>query len=257
MRIILVIALMLSIPFAGQGQWNPVASENGYSTRQASVSLQPSTLQRSVTGNHELTLMVDSADDVLGIQFDLKYHPEELTFNSAASLLNDFMFEYKDKDNGIVRGLLFSLSGEVVNPDEIAQLIAFDFTPVAGFTGESSVEFTELILAGSHGAKITANTNSFSVPSNSLIPERTSLNASYPNPFNPVTTINYDLSVEGSVQIMVYDALGRMVEQLMNDEQQAGSYEIRWDASRYSSGVYFLRMSASNFTKTQKLLLVK
>jgi hypothetical protein len=241
MRNILPSVIILSLAIAGQ----------------ATVLLQPSTVQRSVMGNHELTLMIDSADDVLGIQFDLKYNPEELTFNGAASLLNDFMFECKDKGNGNVRGLLFSMSGEVINPDGIAQLIAFDFTPVSGFTGESSVEFAELILVGLYGTKITANTNSFSILSGSLIPERTSLQESYPNPFNPVTTINYDLSDEGSIQIMVYDALGRMVEQLVNKQQQAGSYEIQWDASGFSSGVYFVRMSAPNFTKTQKLLLVK
>ena len=90
-----------------------------------------------------------------------------------------------------------------------------------------------------------------------MLPIKTSLKASYPNPFNPSTTINYDLSVDGHVSIVVYDALGREVATLLNGQQEAGSHTMTWNASEYASGAYFLRMIAGNYTTTQKLMLVK
>ena len=91
-----------------------------------------------------------------------------------------------------------------------------------------------------------------------MLPIKTALNASYPNPFNPSTTINYDLAVDGYVSILVYDALGREVATLFSGDQVAGTnYQVTWNAADQASGAYFLRMTAGNYTNTQKLMLVK
>ena len=84
------------------------------------------------------------------------------------------------------------------------------------------------------------------------------MNASYPNPFNPATTINYDLAADGYVSILVYDALGREVATLFSGDQVSGTnHQVTWNAADQASGAYFLRMTAGSYTNTQKLMLVK
>ena len=83
------------------------------------------------------------------------------------------------------------------------------------------------------------------------------LNQNYPNPFNPTTDINYSVPKAGLVTITVYDILGRQVASLVNKEKPAGSYNVEFNASKLSSGVYFYRMQAGNFIQTKKLIIIK
>ncbi len=98
----------------------------------------------------------------------------------------------------------------------------------------------------------------------SLQPSEFSLAQNYPNPFNPSTTIKYTIpnitlsGVEGSrVQLKVYDVLGNEVAVLVNEEKPAGSYEVNFDASQLSSGIYFYKLQAGSFTETKKMILVR
>jgi len=79
----------------------------------------------------------------------------------------------------------------------------------------------------------------------------------YPNPFNPTTTIRYELMSDGLTQLIIYDMLGREVEVLVDEQQVAGGYEIIFNASDYSAGVYFCRIKSGNYSQLIKLLLVK
>lgn len=79
----------------------------------------------------------------------------------------------------------------------------------------------------------------------------------YPNPFNSSTTIEYNLPEAGLVTIDIYDILGRKVETLVNKEQPAGFHQVIWDAMDHSSGIYFNRIQAGDFTLTKKMLLLK
>src|SRR5690606_4566676 len=75
-----------------------------------------------------------------------------------------------------------------------------------------------------------------------IIPERYSLEQNYPNPFNPTTKIRYQLPVDGAVKLNVFDITGRQVAELINTYQSAGTYNVEFDGSRLSSGVYFYRL---------------
>ncbi len=79
----------------------------------------------------------------------------------------------------------------------------------------------------------------------------------YPNPFNPSTKIKYDVKSDSKVQIRVFDILGREVATLVNEKKAAGSYDVEFNASTFSSGVYFVRMDAGGFVKTQRIMLLK
>jgi len=88
-------------------------------------------------------------------------------------------------------------------------------------------------------------------------PEKISLYQNYPNPFNPSTTIRYSLPEASHVTLNIYDITGRLAEQLVNQNTPAGFHTVTWDASGYSSGIYFARMQAEDFVKTQKMVLMK
>ena len=92
---------------------------------------------------------------------------------------------------------------------------------------------------------------------NSEIPEIYSLSQNYPNPFNPSTIINYQLPKSGEVKLIIYDAIGREVKTLVNEQQNAGSYQIEFDGSNFPSGVYFYKLSATEFTETKKMVMIK
>ena len=92
---------------------------------------------------------------------------------------------------------------------------------------------------------------------NGLIPENFSIHSIYPNPFNPVTNINYSVPENTDVSIRVYDINGNMIEELYNGNQVVGTYNLSWDADNQPSGLYFVKMTANSFNKTQKLMLVK
>ena len=97
----------------------------------------------------------------------------------------------------------------------------------------------------------------------SLISDDFELSQVYPNPFNPVTTLQYALPVESNIVISVHDIRGRLVTYLENERKSAGYYEAVWNASNHASGMYFIRMNVYGldnklqFNKLQKIMLVK
>jgi hypothetical protein len=90
-----------------------------------------------------------------------------------------------------------------------------------------------------------------------LIPKKFFLSQNYPNPFNPITRIEYGLPKDCRVKLTVYNLLGRKVATLIDDNQTAGYKYVRWDASQYSSGIYFYKLIAGDKVFTKKMTLLK
>jgi len=90
-----------------------------------------------------------------------------------------------------------------------------------------------------------------------ILPEDYALYQSYPNPFNPSTTIKYSIPNSDIVNIKVFDILGREVAVLLNEYKPAGTYNIEFNASRFASGVYFYQLHSGNFVETKKMVLMK
>jgi hypothetical protein len=84
-----------------------------------------------------------------------------------------------------------------------------------------------------------------------------SLAQNYPNPFNPATLIRYSIAQAGLVTLKVYDVLGREVFSLVNEEKAAGSYDVSFDASRLSSGVYLYKIESGSYQEAKKMILIK
>ena len=94
------------------------------------------------------------------------------------------------------------------------------------------------------------------------MPNEFSLSQNYPNPFNPSTTIRY--SIPGNVvetlhatSLRVFDILGNVVATLVNENKSAGNYEVKYDASNLSSGIYFYKLQSGSFVQTKKFILIK
>jgi len=95
-------------------------------------------------------------------------------------------------------------------------------------------------------------------PTNEGLPEEFKLYAAYPNPFNPMTTIRFDVgSTSHESTLRIYDVSGRNVATLINGQLQPGSYEVQWDARGFASGIYFSELISGTKRHTQKMVLLK
>jgi tetratricopeptide (TPR) repeat protein len=89
------------------------------------------------------------------------------------------------------------------------------------------------------------------------LPTDYSLSQNYPNPFNPTTTIQYSIPKDEFVKLTVYDITGKVVKELVNGHKAAGRYSVEFNASSYSSGIYYYKIEAGQYNSTQKMMLVK
>jgi hypothetical protein len=97
-------------------------------------------------------------------------------------------------------------------------------------------------------------------PVGNEIPGQFSLSQNYPNPFNPTTKIRFSIPVgesRGRSTLKVYNALGGEIQTLVNEQLSPGIYQVDWNASRFSSGIYFYKLISGNFTETKKMVLMK
>jgi len=242
--LLLTVAIGLSVAFSGQVELK----------KDVNSSAVKLSLSKSASADQE----------VKGLQFDLKYNSNEIKFEDASSLLNGFTFEFKNTEAGTVKGLIFSMSGQSLNPEELSNVLEFKFTPVDGFSGESDIQLVNMIIAGEHGENITSN---FTIPVSTvsfenIIPFKTTLSKNYPNPFNPSTTIPYELKEDGLVSMIVYDLNGAEVKTLVSENIPAGSYQAVWNGvnnvgQQVASGRYIVTMSAPGFSDTISMTLLK
>ncbi len=90
-----------------------------------------------------------------------------------------------------------------------------------------------------------------------VIPVKYNLKQNFPNPFNPVTNFIFSIPKSSIVKIIIYDAPGREVKVLVDEQLPPGTYKADWNASNYPSGVYYYRLTAGDFSQTKKMVLIK
>jgi hypothetical protein len=91
----------------------------------------------------------------------------------------------------------------------------------------------------------------------SIVPDKFTLEQNYPNPFNPSTVIRYSLIENGFTNIKIYNSIGKEVETLVNQKQSAGTYEVTFDGTGLSSGIYFYTLRANGISETKRMTLLK
>ncbi|MGD1046708.1 MAG: T9SS type A sorting domain-containing protein [Bacteroidota bacterium] len=134
-------------------------------------------------------------------------------------------------DNTYYWGAIADVGGFVVESDE-SNNTRYDATPI--IIGTNRVRDINLVLPTSY-----------------------SLEQNFPNPFNPSTTISFNLPSKSFVSLKVYDLLGREVATIISEEMSAGNYSRQWNAAALTSGVYFYRLQAGSFAGTKKLVLLR
>jgi hypothetical protein len=192
--------------------------------------------------------------------------------DNTAWLFNDIYSAYSTND-GATWSTPVKLSFNAQDADEIY--------PVLSKTGNSPGNFGLLyMLSGYPGSSSFTNTttprsinyacyvrvdpvtgNQLPIGINTIsteVPAKFSLEQNYPNPFNPGTTIRFNLSKGSNVNIRIFDITGREVEHIVKGEMvQAGTHEVKFNAAKLSSGVYFYTLETDNFRETKKMMLVK
>jgi hypothetical protein len=90
-----------------------------------------------------------------------------------------------------------------------------------------------------------------------LIPNSFELKQNFPNPFNPVTMINYQLPMTSEVDLSIYNLLGQKVATLVNERKRAGHHQVEWDASGFASGIYLYRLETEGYVETRKMVVMR
>ena len=232
---------------------------------EAKIGAKAANLTDQSLKKSNINLTVESDADILGVQFDIKYDPDELNLseNGIISKVPGINIYSSVKDDGIARVLMFSLDGDKIidmNNARIADLMEINFEPVEKFHGTSTVELVDVILAGEAGKEVSSFSSTFDV--SFVTPKKTSLSENYPNPFNPSTTIKYELSQAGMVSVIVYDLKGAEVTTLVNEHQESDYYNILWNGlnnngQAVASGRYIVKMTAPGFSETITMTLLK
>jgi hypothetical protein len=135
--------------------------------------------------------------------------------------------------------------------------LAKDFGLSYIWTGEISYRNTNLIYFRDHLGNEFGDLVDVNTPAEPELPKSATLGRNYPNPFNPSTTIPFELNNAAHVRLEVYDMLGRRVALLVDQPLQAGSHTARFEADSLPSGMYITRMQTEGEVLTQKMLLVK
>ena len=225
------------------------------------------TVSNGINFNQNMNLAINTSEDVYGIQFDMRYNPEQISveeLSSSNSLINGVDIYSKVKEPGFIRVIMFSMDlNKISHANQLSEVIDFNITPTEGYISNATITFSDIILAGENGQELDYQDSFvYELSSSDLIPSATELSNIYPNPFNPSTTIDYNLSVGTDVSLVVYDMKGSIVKTLVSNFQDAGLHQITWNGKnemggQVSSGMYLVRMEADGQLYQQAITLLK
>ena len=188
----------------------------------------------------------------LKTKFDIPDFPD-IHFSSEPSHMGEIrMNEVAIPDSGaticLANGIPFRCQA-IARP-------GFHFTGWRGLATAHSAELTLTVTgSGSLIAEFASGESSALQPHDARAHFR--LLANYPNPFNPITTIRYEIQRPGPISLIVYDLGGHPVETLVDEPKAPGRYVVQWDAQQFPSGVYLYKITAHGYSKIQKCVLLK
>ena len=187
-------------------------------------------------------VLITSNLEVGGVLLSLNHHGMELGAPSSQGM--DVMFHDED---GVMRVIVYSFDGNAIAPGSSILLSI----PVVSNNG-GMIEITDLSMADAYGRILES-----SVAVYTPLPLEYDVSANYPNPFNARTVISMALPEASHVTVEIFDLLGRSVTVLFDDDLPTGYHSITWDAFGQTSGVYFYKVQAGEYSITQKMLLIK
>lgn len=201
-----------------------------------------------------LTIALESTVPVAGFQFDLEMDSgSALEVIESTSNTQQFELEYREYDENHVRILVYPLLVDAVVQPGIHEVLELRFTQSDLGKDNQNIELINPVISDQSGRNVCTGNASVE----NIIPDSFDLGSPYPNPFNPITAIRYELPVRCEVQVTVLDALGRQVSELVKDDQEPGSYTTYWDAAGNASGIYFVKLQTADYNATVKVVLLK
>ncbi|HJN69584.1 MAG TPA: T9SS type A sorting domain-containing protein, partial [Candidatus Marinimicrobia bacterium] len=195
--------------------------------------------------SNEDSIFFDLPPGVIAYEVQIQHDPKSITFGTVNS---NGIVKIQDTDEELG---LFNL---ICSPKEETRVVI----PINISEEEANVTFS-IRTIGFDRTIISQQTKKMTIEN---IPDQFALHNNYPNPFNPVTTIRYDLPLGTDVHLVVFDILGREVKTLVNEKQEAGFKSVKWNGRNdmgqtVSAGMYFYRIHAGSFSKVQKMVLLK
>ena len=235
-----------------------------------------SRLYKSVKPEVELNPIIAQSDNqymlklkllngsISGLEFEMNY-PEGLGIKpESISLLNsnfNILKNYYSKKDGSTNFVLMVTDGSSLSDNEEIQLVFRKRNQSKEIDDNIQFNIANIVLSGSDGQTQDFTLNNAEALLK-IIPDQFALHSIYPNPFNPIANIPYDVAEESFVSLIIYDLLGREVIRLVDKYQMPGKYHIRWNGKNsyhraLPSGIYFLRFEADNFSSVRKITLLK
>lgn len=181
---------------------------------------------------------------------DVKTEPYEALFAKvmrAIPLESGFASEFTDSND--VGSITAISDGDLIDDFDVTK-----FYDIEGYMRLDVVE-EELIMIYVNADAVTDIDGGNGIESG--IPSTYSLSQNYPNPFNPSTVISFSLPEQSNVTLKIYNVLGQEISTLLNTVKAAGTHQVEFDASQLTSGIYFYKLEASQFTSIKKMMLIK
>jgi len=223
----------------------------------------------AVRPSSQLTLEFDLTKQLklLGFELYIQYDPKILSADKFKSLFASFesagwvVFDRVNADQGFAGMIIFKIGEKDMPLDLTMHLGRLTLTPQV--ENEASIKYW-LKLASWDGDSINTYEKQaeYTFATKQPIPKQYALHPNFPNPFNPITKIRYELPKESDVRLAIFNLRGELIKWIVNDKQQPGYYECQWDGTNnfgqaVSSGIYLYRLQAGDFQQVRKCLIVK
>jgi hypothetical protein len=206
---------------------------------------------------------------VMTYYFEIYYNPAAITLAEPPFTIgipttltpSNWSYEFETPVPGIITGNFWTTDTLSIIYGA-GDLIIFNFNTADSSVVPISSPLTFLDFGFNEGnIEVTLTNGNITVPVKNIDPEvlpsEYCLHQNYPNPFNPTTSIVFDLPTESKVHLAVYNLLGEEVAVLAEGTYDAGSYKVDFNAKGLPTGLYFCKLTANNFTQTNKLILVE
>ena len=166
-------------------------------------------------------------------------------------------------DSGLVVGLAQQTGNPIPAGEGILTSLILDGIELSSLNG--LITISDLYVSGYFGSEISSQIGppllinpDLYAPSLDLLPDDIELYPAYPNPFNPIVKIPFDLNEENVVSLAIFNLQGKKVKDLISSKRmKSGKYIIEWDGSSFPSGIYFYLVNAGKFFQTEKIILLK
>ncbi|MBL7014363.1 MAG: penicillin acylase family protein [Candidatus Marinimicrobia bacterium] len=228
-----------------------VSAKDEITSRYGTTNIQWGDIHGYFRGNNYFPLSGGTGHDLAAAKMGKGNLHDDNIFHSTAG--NDHIMLIRIKEGETPKAWAMKPNGQSEDPtsihyDDLTEFYSLDSLKERWYDESDIMAHAESI----------ENHTYLSSDSESNVPLKFALYPAYPNPFNPTTTIRFSIvETRHAVSLQIYDTTGRLMQTLIDGQLEPGNHKIQWDASNYSSGIYFIRVQSGAYYDTQKIILIK